>query len=213
MKAPQIDWQKETVIYDRAHPRLVEMARLIRALPARAVLDIGCSTAIMKSLIGDGLEYFGCDIADAHGGRLDQDHFRRIDFNDSTDLSMFAGKGIDAVHIGGVLEYLERPETLLRAARDLTGSGGGLVVSIINFAADRYRNVASHHPAWIYKPDIAGLLHLLQAEGWDVKDTQPFYLEKGLKSVLRSLRRGRNDASDPATRAQAEQFIVTATAR
>jgi len=213
MKAPRIDWDKETVIYDRPHPRLVEMARLIRALPAKAVLDIGCSTAIMKDLIGEGFEYFGCDIADAHKGRLDSDHFRQIDFNASTDLSAFAGKGIDAIHIGGVLEYLERPETLLQAARNLTGEGGHAVISIINFTADRYRDLASHHAAWIYKPTIAEFTGLVNANGWSIVATQPFYLERGLKSALRSLRPGRNDAGNSTTGAKAEQFIVTAKAR
>lgn len=213
MKAPEIDWQKETVIYDRPHPRLVEMARLIRALPAHAILDIGCSTAIMKDLIGDGFEYFGCDIADAHGGRLDHDHFRQIDFNKSTDLSAFSGRGIDAIHIGGVLEYLERPETLLQAARELTGKGGHAVISIINFTADRYRDPASHHAAWIYKPKIAEFLRFVEANGWSVLRTQPFYLERGMKSVLRSLRPGRNDIGNATTGTQAEQFIVTAKAR
>jgi SAM-dependent methyltransferase len=213
MKAPPLDWQTETVIYDRPHPRLVEMARLIRALPDRTILDIGCSTAIMKDLIGDGFEYFGCDIANAVGERLDHEHFRQIDFNKTTDLGAFAGRGIRAIHIGGVLEYLERPEALLQAARDLTGKGGHAVISIINFTADRYRDPASHHAAWIYKPKIAEFLGFLEANGWSVLRTQPFYLERGMKAALRSLRPGRNDVGNATTATQAEQFIVTAKAR
>ena len=81
------------------------------------MLDIGCSTAALRRLLPRDCDYYGCDVAPHAAGALAVDHFRQLDFNRSCDLAAFAGRGIDAIHLGGVLEYLARPAELLRSAR------------------------------------------------------------------------------------------------
>src|SRR5438046_1055781 len=131
-------WQQETTLYSRPHPRLRTMARLLRRLPQRRLLDVGCSTAALRDLLPASFVYHGCDIADHARTKLPPGRFAQVDFNKSVDLSAFAGRGIDVVHVGGVLEYLERPGDLLRALHDLVPAGSPLVVSIINFESRRY---------------------------------------------------------------------------
>ena len=64
-----IDWQVETQLYDRPHPRLAMMAGLLAALPQRRLLDIGCGTARLKQLLPADFDYFGCDVTD-HAARV-----------------------------------------------------------------------------------------------------------------------------------------------
>ncbi len=213
MALPTIDWTEESARYDEAHLRLVEMGRLVSLMPSRRVLDIGCSTAKLKQVLGDGFEYFGCDIADIAGHVLDGDHFRQIDFNRSVDLSAFHDRGIGTIHVGGVVEYLVDPEALLRAARQVVAGDGRMVLSIINFEAARYRDPAGHHFAWIYKPAVAEFLKALDASGWKIEEVRPFYRGGRARRLLRSMDRRYLDAGSRQARRDAEQFIILASAR
>src|SRR4051794_13196004 len=105
-------WHEETKKYNRPHPRLRQMARLLRRQPQRRLLDVGCSTAVLQNLLPPLFVYFGCDIAEHAGTILPSGHFLQVDFNRDSSLSAFDGAGIDVIHVGGVLEYLERPDAL-----------------------------------------------------------------------------------------------------
>src|SRR5687767_14721724 len=109
VNAAAVNWQDENRRYDRPHPRLREVAKLIRARHARSVLDLGCATAALRRLLPADVAYYGSDVTDDAAAILPAGHFLQADFNRAPDLSMFAGLGIEVVHIGGVLEYLERP--------------------------------------------------------------------------------------------------------
>ena len=139
MTQATVDWQQETKLYQRPHPRLVEMARLIRSLPHRRILDIGCSTGTLGTLLPADFDYYGCDVADHAEAVLAAGRFRQIDFNQAADLSFFEGRGLGLISIGGVLEYLQRPQDLLFAARGVVAPGAHLVVSIINFESQKFR--------------------------------------------------------------------------
>src|SRR5262245_10419139 len=94
-------WEKETLKYQVAHFRLRFVARLLRKLPQRRLLDLGCSGAALKSLLGPHFSYYGCDIASWARQVLGPEFFQQIDFNREYDLSRFAPRQIDVVHIGG----------------------------------------------------------------------------------------------------------------
>ena len=210
--AARVAWQQETLLYDRHHPRLARMARLIRELPGQRILDVGCSTGMLARLLGPGYEYYGCDIADHAARNLPPGHFLQIDFNGNCDLSPFHGRGIELAHLGGVLEYLEQPARLLKRLRELLGEGGHLVVSMINFDCDRYSQAQSHHPGWIYRPSLVELQGELARCGWLPLKTVPMLGKGGLRDLLFAAARHTLGPEHGWVRSQTRQFLLTARA-
>ncbi|HKB01843.1 MAG TPA: methyltransferase domain-containing protein [Gemmataceae bacterium] len=209
---PATDWQQETLFYDKVHPRMVAMARCVRAMPHRSVLDIGCSTGIMRRLLPGDCDYYGCDITDHAGARLPPGHFRQIDLNANHDLSYFASRGIRLAHMAGVLVYLNRPGEVLVEIHRLVGLGGHLVCSIVNFQATRRLDPTTHHPAWVYKPHLEDLRRLLADRGWRVTRELPFVGGLGWRTGPYRLAARLRGVDHPWTRAQANLFILVAEA-
>lgn len=207
-----VDWQQETRRYDRPHPRLKQMADALAACPQRRLLDVGCSTATLRRLLPADFDYYGCDVADHAARILPDGHFVRQDLNRYGDLSCFRRRGIDCVHIGGVVEYLERPGELLRELQRLVPSGAPLVCSIINFQSTRYADAAKHHPGWIFRPTLEEFRALLRDSGWNIVRETAFLGRSGLRGWW--FRRWTDfcGIDHPRTRAAAEQFILQATA-
>src|SRR5438132_2302550 len=56
-------WEEETLNYQVPHFRLRFVARLLRNMPNRRLLDLGCSSAALKSMLDPDFYYCGCDIA------------------------------------------------------------------------------------------------------------------------------------------------------
>jgi 2-polyprenyl-3-methyl-5-hydroxy-6-metoxy-1,4-benzoquinol methylase len=208
-----VDWQQETIRYDRPHPRLVRMAGLLARFPQRKLLDVGCSTAAMRRVLPPEFEYYGCDIADHAAAALGADRFRQIDFNQTCDLSAFAGRQIDLIHIGGVLEYLDRPCELLRALRELVGAGAGMVLSIINFEERRYRDPASHHPGWVFQPRLDELRQMLHEQGWQIEQQLAFFGRGEFRERLFGAAAACLGMDHRWVRHRARQFILTAKSR
>ncbi len=206
-------WQHETTLYSRPHPRLRTMARLLRRLPQRGLLDVGCSTAALRDLLPASFAYYGCDIADHARAKLPPGHFAQVDFNKAVDLSAFVGQGIDVVHIGGVLEYLERPGDLLRRLHSLVPAGSPLVVSIINFECKRHAQPRSWHPNWVYRPRLPELRDLLRRTGWDVQRQLPLRGKGTVVDWLFQWWWAKAGCDHPQTRKHARQFILLARAR
>lgn len=177
-----VDWQQETLLYDRPHHRMVQAAEILRRLPGRKLLDVGCSTAHLQKVLGDDFDYFGCDIADHASDRLPHGRFAKINLDRDPDLSPFANCRIDVIHVGGVLEYLSSPRDLLLAMRRLLARDGHLVVSMIHFESPRYRNLDKRHPGWIYTPSLAQFRADLEATGWRVATREPVYRNR--RSVI-----------------------------
>ncbi|MFO0946673.1 MAG: class I SAM-dependent methyltransferase [Planctomycetota bacterium] len=213
MNTETIDWQQETLKYDRAHDRLRFVARVLGKLPIHALLDIGCSTAKLKSLLADDVEYFGCDISDQARSRLGGGHFQRMDLNISSDFLYFAGRGINAIHVGGVVEYLERPEEMLANARELLSQGDYLVISIINFRSRKFSSPENWHPAWIYRPTLREFRHCLTNAGWEIERQLPVFRhdERGIRweAILAKVL----GVDSPWTQTLARQFLIVAKAR
>jgi SAM-dependent methyltransferase len=157
------------------------MSKLLASLPGRRLLDVGCSMGTLRSLLPQDFAYYGCDVSGQAQAVLGPERFQKIDFNQSTDLSTFADKKLDSFHIGGVLEYLHSPGALLRAVHGVGIPRASLVLSIINFEGARFDAAESHHPGWIFKPDLNEMRTLLAESGWKLKREIPFFHRKGYK--------------------------------
>ena len=205
-------WQRETLRYDRPHPRLVITAQMLRSLPQRRVLDVGCSTAMLSRVLPRDFEYYGCDVTDHASALLPPQHFKQVDLNASADLTAFDNRQIELVHVGGVLEYLRRPDELLASARRLVGSGGRLLTTIINFQSAGYQDSSKHHPAWVYKPTLAELRRAMTAAGWKVTSQRPFFAKSGIRGRVAEVIATSLGPNHPWTQRRAEQFILLAQA-
>lgn len=205
-------WNQETRLYCKAHPRLRFMANVLRELPQQGLLDIGCAGATLRDLLPSSFNYFGCDITDRASERLPPGHFIRQDLNASHDLAFFDERGIDVIHIGGVLEYLHEPGAVLEEARRLLKPGQPLLVSMIHFQGQRYAVEESHHPSWVYKPRLEEFLHLVQESGWKLDRLWPFSDKDGWKGSWYRLWSRLLGAKHAWTRRHARQFILLARA-
>jgi SAM-dependent methyltransferase len=206
------DWQTEALHYDRLHPRMQAMARLINALPERSLLDVGCSAGTLQRLLPKDYEYFGCDITD-HAAHLGPTHFQQLDLNASQDLSFFEGRGIQLIHMAGFLEYIGQPRELLQSCHRVVGPGGRLIVSMTNFECYRYQDVArSHHRAWLFKPKLEELRETLESQGWRIERELPFVGPGRWRARLRRWLAYWNGVNHPRTRHNAWLFITIARA-
>jgi SAM-dependent methyltransferase len=179
-------------------------------MPQRTLLDVGCSTAALRSLLPGDFEYFGCDIADHARNAIDANHFLQIDINRECDLSFFANRGVNVVHIGGVLEYLHQPADLLRGLHNLLSSDGRLVLSIINFQSRRFVDRSTHHLGWVFKPSLDDMRRMLVAEGWAVEQEYPFFHLPRMREWLRQWQSRLFGMNHAWTRFNAVQFILIA---
>ena len=204
--------QQQALLDDRAHPRLVRMASLLRKLPGNRVLDVGCASGMLGRVLGPAYEYYGCDAKDHAARHLLPGRFLQVDFNDNYDLSHFRGRGIELAHLGGILEYLAAPARLLESLRELLGDRGHLVASIVNFRCERYAPADAHHPAWIYRPSLGQLRSLLAQCGWQMLEAVPFSGKDGLGDLLFAGARLTLGPEHAWVRRQTRQFLLTARA-
>jgi len=205
-------WKEEGARYRTAHARLRLSARWLIGLPQRRVLDIGCASAVLSQLLPGDFAYFGSDITNDAARTLAPGHFLQRDFNRNQDLSYFSGQSIDAIHIGGVLEYLHSPQVLLSEARRLVPAGSPLVVSIINFEARYYAADSRHHAGWVFKPRFDEFLKLLQASGWRHDRVRPFLGRGELMNAWFGLWGRALGWNHPWMRRKALQFVILARA-
>jgi len=205
-------WSQEGKRYWMPHARLREMARWLAAQPQRRVLDIGCSSATLKRLLPQDFDYFGCDITADAAPHLTPGHFLQCDFNRPSELDFFADRAIDAVHIGGVLEYLSDPGKLVAKVHDLVPSHAPLVVSMINFDGAFYAGGANHHLGWVYKPGLADFIQMLHTSRWHVEKIRPFMGRGEFSNAWFRLWGSALGWEHRWTRRSARQFIVLARA-
>ncbi|HEY5315151.1 MAG TPA: methyltransferase domain-containing protein [Pirellulales bacterium] len=204
--------QQDALLDDRPDARLARMARLIRTLPGKRILDVGCSNGLLARMLGSGYEYYGCDITDQAARNLLPGRFLQIDLNGDCDLSYFRGRSIELAHLGGVLEYLDRPGRPLESLRELLGSRGHLAVSVINFQCERGSRSRSHHSDWVYRPSLVELRGMLARSGWLAVKTVPLLGQGGLRDLLFAAARHTLGAEHGWVRGQTRQFLLTARA-
>lgn len=113
--------------YDVSHLRLRQVAELVRRLPHRNLLDVGCANGHLRLLCPDS-RYTGCDTeapgspgsfplirCDLNGGRMPPD-----------------ATGFDVIVCSGLLEYVEDIRALLLDLRSRLFPGGHLVATYFN---------------------------------------------------------------------------------
>lgn len=205
-------WNTETLQYRNPHARLRLMADILRELPEKRVLDVGCSTAALKQLLPEDVEYFGVDISPKAASILPPGHFVQLDFNSDFSLDFFRASNINCVHIGGVLEYLHSPGRLLSMLRELVPEKSPMVLSIINFAAKRYDDARRHHPAWQYKPSLAELQKLLGENRWKVERVWAFDDRANWRKLGQFLMTYWLGIEHPWTMRRIKQFVMLARA-
>ena len=78
--ARAVDWQRETMRYAAPHARLELCASLLRRMPQRRLLDVGCSTAALKGVLPGNYDYYGCDVTN-HARAVLKERFLQLDRN------------------------------------------------------------------------------------------------------------------------------------
>lgn len=156
-------WTKAARRYGIPHLRLRQIAELVRLSGTASVLDVGCSSGFLRTLL-PGIDYRGVDFiapSDSHA----EFPFWQVDFNRDalpTELS-----GLEAVVCSGSLEYVADLPAFLKALSDRLRPGGVFVASYYNFnhIARRWAVLTGRtfwtHPDWrgFYSPaDFTGLL-------------------------------------------------------
>jgi 2-polyprenyl-3-methyl-5-hydroxy-6-metoxy-1,4-benzoquinol methylase len=207
-----VNWVQETLWYHRPHDRLVRVARRLCRLSERKLLDVGCATGYLRRLLPADFEYFGCDVTNHASVELPADHFAQVDFNRSADLSFFAGQKIEVLHVGGVLEYLDRPEDLLTSARELVDRGRPMILSIVNFQSPKMRRKENHHPGWVYRPTLEELKRSLLAAGWKTERVSSLLRGSQFSQMWKSAAAKVLGPDHAWTRNAAHQFLIEARA-
>jgi predicted TPR repeat methyltransferase len=200
------DWSRDTLLFDKPHDRLRLMARLLAKHPLRRLLDVGCSTGVLRSLLPADFDYHGCDLAPHAALRLPPDRFRQVDLN-GAGLTTPSDWKIDIIHMGGVLEYMREPGRILRQARALVAQRGALVLSIVNFRCG-YWSPRRCHPTTVYRPSLDELLQLLDECGWRTKRIVAFRPSKRWPRRLGMWLAQRLGAQHPWTQRWCHQYIV-----
>jgi SAM-dependent methyltransferase len=201
------DWTRDALLFDKPHERLRLMARLLAKQPQRRVLDVGCSTGVLQSLLPSDFDYYGCDLTTHAALRLKPDHFRRVDLN-GEGLTGLAAWKIDIINMSGVLEYLRDPGRILRQARALVPARAPLVLSILNFESAYWSRPGKCHPTTVYRPSLEELRQLLRECGWRSEREIAFRPRRKLSMWLAN----RLGAQHSWTRRWCEQFVVVAKA-
>ena len=205
------DWRKDTLLFAKPHERLCLIARLLAEQPQRRLLDVGCSTGILGSLLPPDFDYHGCDMADYAAAVLGPERFRTVDLN-GEGLSALSDWEIDAISMSGVLEYMHDPGRILRQARERVAAGSLLVASLLNFQSGRWSKVGRCHPTTVYKPSLEEFRELLSRCGWQVTRQVPFLPAQKWRRKWRLLLARWLGVDHWWTRRTCWQFILVATA-
>lgn len=119
-------WQTESPRYGTPHLRLRQIAALVNERRPSSVIDLGCSTGAMASLVAPA-QYVGCDFVEPPARGF---QFHRCDFN--REPLPEALPVVDAVVCSGLLEYVEDIPGLLAQVREHVHHDSVLVVSYVN---------------------------------------------------------------------------------
>lgn len=129
-------WETESLLYDRESSRILHCADLVTDIRPDRVLELGCSTGVLRRRLKSalpGVFYRGCDISASAIAKIAdavEDELRVCDLN--AEGVPFAGMTFDVVVMSGVIEYMQDGEQILRQVRERLRTGGFFVVSYVN---------------------------------------------------------------------------------
>ena len=126
--------------YNQFNPALDSSHNLVVGLvpPASRVLELGCATGCMSSVLKARL---GCSVTGielcAEAAEQARAHCERVIVGDAESLAyeqLLGSLRFDAVVVADVLEHLREPGNLLRRLRSFLTDGGCVIASIPNIA-------------------------------------------------------------------------------
>ena len=170
-------WQARIDNYDRPHPRLRRIAKIVVDLVnpnenPTTVLDVGCGKATLRSLLPTCVEYFGIDFTVEKLESTDPQHFSSEDLDNPQRA--FQDRVFDIVICSGIFEYISHPEQFLQFVTSKVSAGGHLIFSYTNrrHHIDIYRTLRKKRHEYP-DPDvnfmmIKRLLAMLQLHGFTI---------------------------------------------
>jgi SAM-dependent methyltransferase len=178
------DWLKDNY-YLKPHVRVRTIAAIVRSLPGvcekRSILDVGCGAGILGQLLGESVDYYGCDghralFADQAASGCRITHWT---YDETHPGLPFEEVRFDVIVCSGFLEYLTDRPRFLRLARSRIAEDGFLVASLINFfrldrqvasclATCGLRLRTAYHPLWRAPGSFSGLADAAEGAGWRV---------------------------------------------
>lgn len=194
----------------------------------RRVLDVGCSTGyVARALTAAGCTVSGIEY-NPQAAELARPTLERLVVADLNQVALdeaFSGESFDSIVMADVLEHLEDPVGILRAATNVLAPDGSIVISIPNVAHGSLR-LALLQGRWRYRD--TGLLDRTHIHFYTVESLHEILAEAGLvateiQSVVldplaveveideEALPEGVSDWVRAQPEAHAYQYVLTAT--
>jgi 2-polyprenyl-3-methyl-5-hydroxy-6-metoxy-1,4-benzoquinol methylase len=152
---------------------------MVRDLPARTVLDIGCADGGFLSLFPAQCRKYGIDIAE-NCHRPPDIHFWRVDV-DRSPLP-FESSFFDLVYAGEIIEHVHDTVSLLREIQRVLRPGGTLLLTTPNLCSIKnlYYWLKGQQLAWVdYKDGQHGhVRYFSPASLAEVLMESGFYIER-----------------------------------
>lgn len=142
-------WQRDVIRYDVSHQRLRQVAMLVRSLSPERVVDLGCATGRLATLL-PGIDYWGCDFVEPSA----EPGFRFFRCDLRAEPLPPEVRDVEVAVASGLLEYLEDVPGFLKAVRERLRPGGHAVVTYFNMnhvsrlAALALGRTPYVHPDW-----------------------------------------------------------------
>jgi SAM-dependent methyltransferase len=171
----------------------------LAGLPAGRVLDLGCADGRFAERVREAEHrVVGVDRTEFDGVRDRMNLFVRADLNDGIPPEARVAAGYDVVLVAGVLQFLVRPERILREIRTVLRPGGQVYVCVPNavhwyprlrfllgrFDYDRHGILDVDHLRFFTR---RSLRRMLVRTGYDILGTQVEALPFGGQRVLARL--------------------------
>lgn len=134
-------WIKENYKYKNVHFRLERVANIINAKSKRSadLLDIGCGTATLSTILREDINYFGIDIAP----HSNEPNIRELDIANS--VIQFDERKFDVIVVSGLFEYLgEKHVEKMKEISNILKDRGIFIVTFSNMEHIKKPN----YPSW-----------------------------------------------------------------
>ncbi len=167
---PRRVWEKESAHYDVFHRRLRKIVELAEGIGGSRLLDIGCSAGTVGAALSPAWTYHGCDVSESAVRSARRGWLVPADLE--RGIPLFDEQPYDVIVCSGILEYIERPEAILRELQRRLRPGGHLIVSYFNMRhVSRRPGAAYRHPLWRNDFTPAEFRSLLAESGWAIGTT------------------------------------------
>ena len=184
-------WNERSPDFHVVHARLRLIGELVAPLAGvRTVLDVGCASGALRSVLPPTVEYFGIDLARsviaAHG---DPSHFEVADLDGAPNP--FGERRFDLLVCSGVFEYVNDRAGFMRMLARKAAPGGWLVLSFTNhqhrkdglgWLTGRFARYTDPHVNFLRIPAVR---RLLEASGWRVASWRSLTASGGEHPLLR----------------------------